>query len=112
MSRRPVRRLILVAAGVLLVAVVVAAFLLATRPEPRTAVVERGSLEATVETVGRLVPRNPITVRSTVSGRVQLVAVSPVTWLKKATSSPSSTLSRSRKRSAERRIRWPRPRLR
>lgn len=77
MSRRPVRRLILIATGVLLVAAVVAAFLLATRSEPRTAVVERGSLEATVETVGRLVPRNPITVRSPVSGQVQLVAVSP-----------------------------------
>lgn len=76
MSSRRTRRIILVAVAVLLVAAAVTAALLATRPAPRTVTVERGALEATVETVGRLVPHSPVTIRSQVSGQVKLVAVS------------------------------------
>lgn len=41
-----------------------------------TATVTRGSLTATIETVGQLQAKNPIAVHSTVSGTVKLVAVS------------------------------------
>jgi len=43
----------------------------------RTATVTRGSLEATIETVGQLQAKNPIAVHSSVNGTVKLVAVSP-----------------------------------
>lgn len=65
----------LVAAAVLIVVVALA---IATRgPGENTAVARLGTLEATVETVGRLVPTNPVVVRSALNGQVSLVAVEP-----------------------------------
>ncbi|MDI3341095.1 MAG: efflux RND transporter periplasmic adaptor subunit [Sphaerobacter sp.] len=74
MSRRRLRWIALATTGILIVAVT-AAVLLTRNASPRTVAVVRGSLEATVETVGRLVPRNPVTVRSPANGQVKLVAV-------------------------------------
>lgn len=75
MSSRTRRALLALAALVIVVAVIVTVALLNRNPL-RTAVVQRGSLEATIETVGRLIPRDPSAVRSSVSGIVALVAVS------------------------------------
>lgn len=71
----------LVRAGVALVVTVVliiaaVAIYRATRGSSETVTVEPGSIEATIQTVGRLVPNNPIAVRSQTSGQVRLVAVS------------------------------------
>ena len=76
MSNRP--RRVLVAAAVAIVVVVAAVLaILAGRRGPETVVVERGSLEATIQTVGHLAARNTISVRPAVSGQVSLVAVTP-----------------------------------
>ena len=74
------RRRWLLAATVLLVVaavVVVALYALNRGGNVRTATVQRGSLAATIQTTGRLAAKNPIAVRSDVSGTVQIVAVSP-----------------------------------
>lgn len=76
MSRR---RSALVAAIiiVLLVIVLIAYFVVGRGSSARTATVTRGSLEATIETVGQLEATNPIAVHSTLNDTVTLVAVSP-----------------------------------
>ncbi|HVX30404.1 MAG TPA: efflux RND transporter periplasmic adaptor subunit [Nitrolancea sp.] len=75
MSRRGTA---LVAAIILLIIVIVAIYFFVARgSNTRTATVTRGSLEATIETVGQLQPQNPIAVHSTLNGTVKLVAVSP-----------------------------------
>lgn len=75
MSRRT-RWAIVVVLVVLVVAGVVAAVLV-SQQGPATVVVRRGSLEATVQTVGHLTPTDPVAVTAAVSGQVSLVAVSP-----------------------------------
>jgi RND family efflux transporter MFP subunit len=63
---------------IVIVAVVIVAYVAFNRSaSARTAAVTRGSLDATVETVGQLQPRDPIAVRSTINGTVKVVAVSP-----------------------------------
>ena len=92
------RRRWLLAATVLLVVaavVVVAVYALNRGGNVRTATVQRGSLAATIQTTGRLAAKNPIAVRSDVSGTVQIVAVSPETASRLATSSSSSIEPRS-----------------
>jgi len=73
------RRWLLLAAAVVVVAAIVAAsvYVFGSGGSVRTATVQRGSLAATIQTTGRLAAKNPITVRSDVSGSVQTVAVSP-----------------------------------
>jgi RND family efflux transporter MFP subunit len=76
MSRR---RWLVTAALVAIVAVVVVVvtFSISRGDSTKTATVTRGSLEATIQTTGRLAARNPIAVRSEASGTVETVAVNP-----------------------------------
>ncbi len=73
------RRLLVIATALLIVAVVVAVAVYALNRggNVRTATVQRGSLSATIQTTGRLAAKNPIAVRTDVSGTVQIVAVKP-----------------------------------
>ena len=71
------RRVVAAAAVTIVVAVVIVVVILANRRGPATVVVRRGSLQATIQTVGHLVARNANSVRPAVSGQVSLVAVSP-----------------------------------
>jgi RND family efflux transporter MFP subunit len=77
MSRR---RPVLIAGAVIVIAILVvliAMFVVNRDNSTNTARVTRGSLEATIETVGQLTERNPVAVHSTLSGTVKLVAVKP-----------------------------------
>ena len=73
------RRWLLTAAVVVILGVVVFAvvYSISRNTNVRTAIVTRGSLAATIQTTGRLAAKNPVAVRSDVSGTVQTVAVSP-----------------------------------
>ena len=62
---------------IVLAVVLIAIFALNRGNGTKTAKVARGSLEATIETVGQLEARDPIAVHSTLSGTVKLVAVQP-----------------------------------
>jgi RND family efflux transporter MFP subunit len=63
---------------VILIAVVIVIYIALGRgTNARTATVTRGSLEATIDTIGQLKPTDPIAVHSTINGTVELVAVSP-----------------------------------
>jgi RND family efflux transporter MFP subunit len=75
MSRR--RPALVAAIIIALIAVVLVAYFMFGRgSNARTATVTRGSLEATIETVGQLQAKNPIAVHSSLNGTVQIVAVS------------------------------------
>ena len=76
MSRRT-RRAVVAAVVVVVAVAAVVAYVLTSRQGPATVVVRRGSLEATIQTVGHLAAANPVSVRPAVSGPVSVVAVSP-----------------------------------
>jgi RND family efflux transporter MFP subunit len=74
------RRPILVAGAIVIIVAaiaVIAFFLINHGTSARTTKVTRGSLEATIETVGQLQARDPVAVHSTLNGTVKLVAVKP-----------------------------------
>ncbi|HVB64821.1 MAG TPA: efflux RND transporter periplasmic adaptor subunit [Nitrolancea sp.] len=74
------RRPVLIVGAVIVIAVVVAfiaMFVVNRGNSTNTAKVTRGSLIATIETVGQLTARNPVAVHSTLTGTVKLVAVKP-----------------------------------
>ncbi len=70
MSNR-IRRILLILAGVVVVGgLVTAGVVLAGSGSRETAIVERGNLEATIETSGRIVPKDPALARSGAAGLV------------------------------------------
>ena len=74
------RRPIPIIAAVIVIGIVVTLitmFVVNRGNSTNTAKVTRGSLDATVETVGQLAARNPVAVRSTLSGTVKVLAVKP-----------------------------------
>ncbi len=80
------RRRLLVILGAIVAIVLVAVgvtYALGRNSSVRTATVTRGTLQATIQTTGRLAARNPIAVRSDVSGVVQTLAVQPGDAVKK-----------------------------
>ncbi|HLI52515.1 MAG TPA: efflux RND transporter periplasmic adaptor subunit [Thermomicrobiaceae bacterium] len=76
MSRRRVWLSLLV---VIIIAAIVAAavYFVRGKSSPQTVTVQRGSIEATIQTVGQLAPTTTIPVLSQSAGVVQLVAVQP-----------------------------------
>lgn len=70
MSKRIRRGLLILAAIVVVVGLVTAGVVLAGSGGRETAIVQRGSLEATIDTSGRIVPKNPTLVRSGATGPV------------------------------------------
>lgn len=74
MNRARLRRALVVIVLLILLAAIIAGFVLSRGGSERTAVVTRGSLQVTIQTVGRLAAKNPVTVRNDVDGSVLLVA--------------------------------------
>lgn len=82
MSRRRVWLSLLFVAIVIIVVIVVI-FLVQGTNQPQTVTVQRGSIEATIQTVGQLTPSQTTPVLSQAAGIVQLVAVQPGDVVKK-----------------------------
>lgn len=82
MNRRRVWLSILFVA-VAIVVVIVVIFLVRGTNKPQTVTVQRGSIEATIQTVGQLIPTQTTPVLSQSAGIVQLVAVQPGDVVKK-----------------------------
>jgi len=75
MSSAARRRLLMLAITALVVIAVVVVYLLTRGGTEQTATVTRGSIQVTIQTVGRLAVKDPVAVRSGVSGSVKLLAV-------------------------------------
>lgn len=82
MSRRRVW-LSLLFVAIVIVVVIIVIFLVQGTNQPQTVTVQRGSIEATIQTVGQLTPSQTTPVLSQSAGIVQLVAVQPGDTVKK-----------------------------